>query len=176
MNKDIARFEKVSFEQFLRDTMESFSRVSLLRRMDLNTIYQQIKLPERATIGSAGYDFFYPFNDTSITCDDDIVIPTGIKCYIKDGWWLGLYPKSSIGIGYKAQLDDTVSVIDGDYYNCESNEGHIFVKITNRDKNHRTLTLKNGKAYCQGIFLPYGIVVGDNVTATRTGGLGSTNK
>lgn len=176
MNRDIARFEKVSFEQFLRDVMDCFSKTSLLRRMDLNKVYNEIKLPERATVGSAGYDFFYPFSNTSIVCKDNIIIPTGIKCYMEDGWWLGLYPKSSMGIGYKTRLDDTVSVIDGDYYNCESNEGHIFVKITNEDKNGRTLVLQNGRAYCQGIFLQYGIAVGDNVTAIRTGGLGSTNK
>ena len=71
-------------------------------------------------------------------------------------------------------MDDTVAVIDGDYYNCQSNEGHICVKLSNDDRGRRVMQIYQGQSYCQGIFLPYGILMDDNVTTVRTGGLGST--
>lgn len=170
----VAKFEKVSFEQFSKD-IKTIKRDSY-KDMNLEEIYNNIKLPERATIGSAGYDFFYPYKTICLLPNTDIVIPSGIKCKIIDGWWLGLFPKSSFGNNYKCQLEDTVSVIDSDYYNCEKNEGNIFIKLSNNDRSGKVMTLEQGKAYCQGIFIQYGLAEGDNVTTIRKGGLGSTNK
>ena len=74
------------------------------------------------------------------------------------------------------QIDNTIGIIDGDYYNNENNEGHIFIKITNDGKNDKTLKIKKGEAFAQGIFFPYFLTDDDNVTEIRTGGIGSTNK
>ena len=51
----IAKFFKVSFDQFKKDWQNNFSDLS-----DVEKIYDNIKLPKRATAGSAGYDFFAP--------------------------------------------------------------------------------------------------------------------
>lgn len=56
MNK-IAQFHKVSFEQFKESWDDSFPGAS---EEEIKEIYDQIKLPKRATRGSAGYDFFSP--------------------------------------------------------------------------------------------------------------------
>ncbi len=176
MNR-VAKFEKVSYEQFKIDVIEHQCDLfgHSINHDHIRDWYDKIRLPERATIGSAGYDFFYPFPSKSIQPDSNIIIPTGIKCEMDEGYWLGLFPKSKFGINYRAMLDDTISVIDQDYYDCESNEGHIFVRITNNDHNRRLLQIKQDKAYCQGIILPFYLTVDDRVTATRKGGLGSTN-
>ena len=55
--KRIAKFHKVSFEQFKKDWMDTFGQGEAEKTEE---IYQQIKLPRRATAGSAGYDFFAP--------------------------------------------------------------------------------------------------------------------
>ena len=73
------------------------------------------------------------------------------------------------------QLDNTVGIIDSDYYNSD-NEGHILVQITNDSKYGKILKIKSGDRFLQGIFLPYGIVKNDNVTDIRNGGFGSTGK
>lgn len=156
--KKIAQFFKVSEKEYLNQgTKED---------------YDGIILPRRATSGSAGYDFFAP-HSFSLKSGETAKIATGIRVKIDDGWVLKIYPRSSLGFKYRLTLDNTVGIIDSDYYFAD-NEGHIFIKMTNcGDKD---LTVEKGKAFAQGIFIEYGITVDDDCTATRTGGLGSTDK
>lgn len=171
----VGKFEKVSFEEYVR-AQESYHQ----RHLKLE--YDHLKLPERATIGSAGYDFYAPFSfaldapRSSFQRGQTILIPTGIRCNIKDGWFLMLVPRSSLGFNYRLQMDNTVSIIDSDYYGNEKNEGHIMLKITNDSTEKKILTVNAGDRISQGIFLPYGITKNDHTTGTRTGGIGSTNE
>ena len=176
MNRIDAMFEKVSYKQFESDVLENMIDIfgHTINKDYIPLFYDKITLPRRATKDSAGYDFFFPFPSRSLQSGSAIHIPTGIKVKIPEGWWLGLFPKSSLGISYRVQMDDTIAVIDGDYYNCAMNEGHICVKLANNDRNKRLLRIDTGDSYCQGIFLPYGISKDDNVTRIREGGLGST--
>lgn len=156
--KKIAQFFKVSEQEFLKSgTAEEFS---------------SIILPVRATAGSAGYDFFAVKNIT-LKGGETALLPTGIRVKIDEGWVLKIYPRSSLGFKYRLTLNNTVGIIDSDYYYAE-NEGHIFIKVTNcGDKD---LFIEKGKAFAQGIFVEYGITVDDCATAARTGGMGSTDK
>ena len=91
-----------------------------------------------------------------------------------EGWALLLFPRSGLGFKYRLQLDNTVGVVDSDYYDAD-NEGHIFIKLTNDSREGRVLSLKAGEAFAQGIFLPFGITKEDTANAGRTGGFGSTS-
>ena len=168
MNR-IARFEKVSFAQFEKDYISTFGNVD-----GLLDIYENIKLPKRATKGSAGHDFFAPITIT-LNPKESVKIPTGIRVFIEDGWVLQNYPRSSLGFKYRVQLDNTVGIIDSDYY-YSSNEGHIFVKLTNDNNEQKVVTIKQGEGFVQGIFLQFGITYDDDVNDIRDGGFGSTNK
>ena len=53
--KRIAKFHKVSWEQFRKDWVDTFGEQP---EEKIREIYEGIKLPKRATRGSAGYDFF----------------------------------------------------------------------------------------------------------------------
>ena len=163
----IAKFEKVSKEQFEKDWIDTFGAYE-------SVPYEEIRLPERATAGSAGYDFCTPAAFT-LAPGETIKIPTGIRVRIENGWFLGVYPRSGLGFKYRLQMNNTVGVIDSDYYFSE-NEGHIFIKMTNASNEGRTLSLNAGDAFAQGIFTPFGITEDDEVTAERNGGLGSTGK
>ena len=88
---------------------------------------------------------------------------------------LHLYPRSGLGFKYRLQLNNTVGIIDSDYYNSD-NEGHIFAKITNDSNEGKTLELKAGEGFMQGIFLEYGITQDDEADGVRTGGFGSTGR
>lgn len=175
MNK-VAKFEKVSFEQFKKDIIKTFYKDN--DKIDdkyIKYIYDNIKLPKRATSGSAGYDFYLPMSFT-LAFGENITIPTGVKVRIDEGWVLKAYIRSSIGFKYGVLLSNGTGIIDSDYYNSKSNEGHIFAKLSNNDKSFRkTLSLYNGNAFFQGIFVPFGITVDDDVDNIRTGGIGSTN-
>ena len=106
----IAQFEKVSFEEF----QKSWRNMFLTSDEEVKNIYEEIKLPIRATAGSAGYDFFSPL-DFSLSAKENILIPTGIRVKIEEGWFLGIFPKSGLGFKYRLQVDNTVGIIDSDY-------------------------------------------------------------
>ena len=167
--RKIAKFHRVSWEQFLvswRDTFEE-SREERIRE-----IYEKIKLPRRATSGSAGYDFFAP-ETIVLKPGETAKIPTGIRAEMEPEWVLKLYPRSGLGFKYRLQLNNTVGIIDSDYFYSD-NEGHIFAKITHDSREGKTVEIPEGTGFMQGIFLEYGITVDDTADAVRNGGFGST--
>ena len=167
MNR-IAEFEKVSLEQFKEDWQKSVGEESA------QEVYEGLKLPLRATAGSAGYDFFAPV-DIEIAPEEEVIIATGIRVKMEPGWVLLLVPRSGLGFRYRLQLNNTVGVIDGDYYNAE-NEGHILVRMTNDTHGSRKVMINKGDGMLQGIFVPYGITVDDAAEGVRAGGFGSTTE
>lgn len=181
MNK-VAKFEKVSYEQFKKDCYKEFCTKGNLELPDgvfeecIEEFYKNIKLPKRSTTGSAGYDFFLPFN-ISLRPNESITIPTGIRCKIEDGWVLKMYPRSGHGFKYGIHLANSVGIIDADYFDA-NNEGHIQIKLVNDSvlaESIECIYLDNNTAFCQGIFLPFGITMDDEVEAKRVGGFGSTD-
>lgn len=170
----IAKFEKVSKEQFFKDMVDSFGeKYGLPEDGLLLDVYDTIKLPQRATSGSAGYDIFSPVHIV-LEPGRTIKIPTGIRCKIEQGWFLGILPRSGHGFKYGVKLANTLGVIDSDYASSD-NEGHIFLKLVNDSCICRTVDIQVGQGMAQGIFLPYGITVDDNCENIRNGGFGSTD-
>jgi dUTP pyrophosphatase len=163
------KFEKVSPSRFRSDWADTFAGESAEK---IQKIYEEIRMPVRATVGSAGYDFYSPL-DFVLTPGQTIKIPTGIRARIEDGWVLMIFPRSGLGFKFRIQLNNTVGIIDSDYYGSD-NEGHIFIKITNDSNEGRTLSLKKGDGFAQGVFLPYGVTSDDEAAALRNGGFGST--
>lgn len=158
------KFEKVSFEQYC---------VAVGGDADLRQEYDDIKLPERKTTHSAGYDFHSPFA-FDLAPQESIKIPIGVRAKIKDGQFLAIVVRSSIGFKYGTQLVNNFAVVDGDYYFAD-NEGHIFIKLVNLSTEDKTLHVNKGDAIAQGIFMPYDITIDDEASGIRTGGIGSTN-
>lgn len=128
-------------------------------------------LPRRATAGSAGYDFFSPA-DFELAPGDTLRLPTGVRARIDAGWVLMLFPRSGLGFKYRLQLNNTVGVVDSDYFGAK-NEGHIFLKLHNA--GDRPVAIRRGEAFAQGVFLPYGLTCDDEALGARTGGFGSTD-
>ena len=169
--KKIAKFHKVSYEQFREGFLDVFPETE---EANLTEIYENLKLPKRATKGSAGYDFFTPVNIV-LNPGESLKVPTGIRVEMEDNWVLQLYPRSGLGFKFRLQLNNTVGIIVSDYFYSD-NEGHIFAKITNDSKEGKTLCVEKGTAFMQGIFLEYGITVDDETEGVRNGGFGSTSK
>lgn len=157
----IATFEKVSFEQYKKDRPNcSYEE------------WESIKQPTRSTAGSAGYDFYIPYQPTNPIGDDPVTFCTGIRCKIEPGWVLILVPRSGLGFKHGMRLVNTVGVIDQDYYTAD-NEGHIMAKISASEP----FWLHQDDRFMQGIFLPYGLATGDApLSDIRSGGFGSTGK
>ena len=160
------KFEKISHDQCMKDCADKF-----------DFTYEDIKLPKRGTMKSAGYDFFSPVGFTLLP-GQVIKLPTGIKFDCDDGKFLGCYPRSGHGFKYGIMLTNTVGIIDADYYNNPGNEGHIWVKITypKTEINTEPFVVNKGDAIFQGIIQPYYTVEDDTTTKERVGGFGSTSR
>lgn len=167
----IAKFHKVSEARFLEDWKDTFGEISA---EEVQEIYKGISLPVRATAGSAGYDFFAPVKVT-LQPGETVKIPTGIRVEMEQDWVLKCYPRSGLGFKYRLQLNNTVGIIDSDYFYSD-NEGHIFAKLTNDTNEGKTLVIPAGTGFMQGIFVEYGITVDDAAEGVRNGGFGSTTK
>lgn len=155
-------FEKISFEQFKKD-------------IKLNkTIYNQHQTPARSTINSAGYDF-RSIVDIIIKPGEIKKIPTGIKANMNNDEVLFLFVRSSMGFKYNVRLCNQVGIIDSDYYNNPTNEGHIIVALQN--EGNKDYVIKQGDAFCQGIFIKYLTIDNEEkINNSRIDGFGSTNK
>ncbi len=169
--KRIAKFYKVSEEQFAADWQEIFGDGGGLSH--LHQRYEGIRLPRRATAGSAGYDFFLPC-PISLEPGEMAKIPTGIRVEMDEGWVLQIYPRSGLGFKYRLQMNNTVGIIDSDYF-FSDNEGHILVKMLNDGREGKRVELAAGMAFAQGIFMEYGITEDDEAEGIRNGGFGSTS-
>ena len=154
-------FEKISFNQFKKDIKDDIK------------LYNNYILPKRATKNSAGYDFF-AIDDIVIKPKEIVKIPTGYKAKFNSDEALLLIMRSSLGFKYNLRLTNQIGLIESDYYNNESNEGHMWLSIQN--EGNKEVIISKNKAYCQGVFIKYLLTDDDNVTNVRKGGLGSTDR
>ena len=161
----MTQFYKVSRKQFEKDC-------ELIFHYPFHPDYEAIKHPIRTTRFSAGYDIFAPYNFV-LHPGDTMTVPTGFKIEMNPHQFLMIVPRSGLGFKYQLCLCNTVGVIDADYYDNPSNEGHIMVKVVNRGDS--TIQIEAGQAFCQGIIMSYDTCDDDNVLFARKGGLGSTD-
>lgn len=137
---------------------------------------RDIHLPKRSTMHAAGYD---------IEAAEDVVIPpfklgikptlipTGLKAYCKDDEWFMVVNRSS-GPKKGLVMANSVGIIDSDYYENESNDGHFYFQYYNFKEDD--IIIKKGDIIGQVIFQKYLVVDDDIAEGVRTGGFGSTDK
>ncbi len=131
-----------------------------------------VKLPQRSTKESAGYDFFapYPF---AVGVGESIVVKTWVKAKMPSNVCLLLLVRSSWGIKKGITLRNSVGLIDSDYFENPDNDGNIMFAYTNN--GDKPLEVKAGEKIGQGVFLPYYVTDDDLSGGERTGGIGSTD-
>lgn len=155
-------FEKISYEQFKKDICDD------------KNLYEEYELPKRATSKSAGYDI-KAILDVEIKHGEVKKIPTGIKVKLNDFEFLGIYVRSKMGTKYNLRMCNQVGIIDADYYNNISNEGHIWVFLQN--EGEEDIIIKKGEHFVQGILQKFMICDNEEmITKTRVGGFGSTDR
>ena len=133
-----------------------------------NCPYENVRLPERATAGAAGYDFFIAA-DTICPAKQITLVPTGVKAQIDHGYYLQIVLRSSAPKKLGLMLANSAGIVDEDYYLAN---GHIMFQVYNF--SNQDVTLKKDDRIGQGIFIKYETTDDDAVTAVRTGGFGST--
>lgn len=144
-----------------------------------------IRLPERSTTGSAGYDFYAP---------EDITIPSSWVSLFEIGYHREIKPvrvhthvcslmdedevllvfNRSSNPGRGLLLANGVGVVDSDYYGNPSNGGDIAFEFYNLSP--WKVTIKKGDKLGQGVYMKYNKCPNDATTTKRQGGFGSTGK
>jgi dUTP pyrophosphatase len=144
------------------------------RKFEICSAYinDNINLPKRQTISSAGYDFesreTYVFKPHSF-----LFIKTGIKAKFNQNETLLIFPRSSFYIKTGLLLTNAVGVIDSDYYNNKENEGEIMFPCLNT--TDKEVIIEKGYRVAQGIFIkPLHTSEDSFVNIKRTSGFGST--
>ena len=165
--KRIAKFHKVSKERFTADWIDTFAQ----SQEEAEKVYE-LSVCRRERQQEVPAMTFAPAEFT-LKPGETVKIPTGIRVEMQPEWVLKCYPRSGLGFKYRLQLNNTVGIIDSDYFYSD-NEGHIFSKITNDSNENKTLTIPADTGFMQGIFVEYGITVDDDATEIRNGGFGST--
>lgn len=134
---------------------------------------REIKLPERSTKHSAGYDFFS--NEEKILhVGESYVFWTDVKAKMNYDEVLCLYIRSSLAIKYGIELKNQTGIIDCDYYNNKSNDGLIGICLINN--GNVNFKINSGDKIAQGIFSKYLLTKNDSfdIGNERVGGIGST--
>ncbi len=156
------KFYKISYKQFKKDIGDD------------KELYESIKIPERSTSKSAGYDIRSLENYT-LKPGESHAFKTGLKVDMYDDEVFFIFDRSSLGFKYDVCLSNSVGVIDSDFFNNEDNEGHFAIKLINHGT--KDFEVKIGDRIAQGIFVKYLCVEEEKEVKTkRKGGIGSTDK
>ena len=163
-------FDKISFEQWVKDTpFKDMPNDVLLRQ------YYNIQLPHQGTEDSMGLDFHMPY-EVKVLAHNKVKIPTGVRWICDDEadkkYGMLIIPRSSTGIKLGLRLLNTIGIIDADYYLAD-NEGHIMLFMENVTDND--IVLKAGQGIVQGIIIPYVVPQKFATSVKRHGGFGSTD-
>ena len=148
------KFEKISFEQFKKDICDD------------KEMYEEYKLPKRMSKNAAAYDFFAIY-DYSLMPGEIKKVPTGIKAIFEGDEALILADRSSMGFKHNVRMCNQIGIIDADYYNNPSNEGHMWIRIQN--EGDVPYIVKKGDGIVQGMFIKYLTVDGEEeISDVRT--------
>ena len=153
-------FEKISFKQFKKDIIDS------------KETYNSYNIPVRHTNCSAGYDF-ESILSFELQPGEIKKIPTGIKVEMNQDEMLMIVVRSSTGFKYNVRMCNQVGIIESDYYNNSSNEGHMWIALQN--EGTEVFKVEAGDRIAQGIFVKFLTVdEEEKIDNERNGGLGST--
>lgn len=139
---------------------------------------RNVKTPTRGTQQSAGIDFYIPedFKAMTLSPNEDLLIPSGIKVKVPRGYALIAFNKS--GISVKSKLQVGACVIDEDY------QGEVHLHVFNY--SNTPIPLFPGQKLVQYLLIrvPYVDIelvnseneLFPNKTERKDGGFGSTNE
>lgn len=133
-----------------------------------------IKLPTRADVGSAGYDF-YIAKDVEILPTKKTLIWTDVKAYMKEDEVLSIHIRSSLAVKLGLMLTNSTGIVDASYYSNEGNDGNIAIAVVNT--SGKVIKLKKGDRIAQGIFTKFLVADEDDASDNeRVGGIGSSGR
>ena len=158
------KFEKIKLDE-ARKVVDEFR--PYMSDEELGRALETLKMPTRATEGSAGYDIRCPF-DVIIHKGESRAIPLLIKVVgMSLHTALFVFNRSGLSLKHGLRIDNSVCVIDSDYDLC------IWYQATAHTED---VVIRANDRICQGVFIDFLTVQDDKPRAKRKGGIGSTGK
>jgi dUTP pyrophosphatase len=140
-------------------------------RLKIKRLQSAVGLPEPATARAAGFDLAAA-NDMEIPPRSIRLVGTGLVIAVPDGYFLGIFARSSTPLKRGLMVANGVGVVDADY--CGPADE---IKIQLLNFTDAPVQVRRGDRLAQGVVLPCPRVTWDEVTEmvepTR-GGFGST--
>jgi len=140
-------------------------------RLQIKRLQPDIGLPEQATARSAGFDLAAAA-DMEIPPRSIRLVGTGLVIGVPDGYFLGIFARSSTPLKRGLMVANGVGVIDADY--CGPADE---IKIQVLNITDAPVKVSKGDRLAQGIVLPCPRVEWnevDEMTVPTRGGFGST--
>lgn len=126
--------------------------------------------PKRSTLGSAGYDFFAPYDFVVPAHGLSPIIDSEVAVKLDKGYVFLCYVRSSFGFKYNTTLANGTGIIDSDFYPNT-------IKCILKNDSDMDLIVHKGDKYMQGVLMLYSTFENEEEPTTkRTGGIGSTGK
>ena len=129
-----------------------------------------VPLPARETHGAAGFDLAASV-DITVAPHKIVLVPTGLIVRVPDGYFLGIFARSSTPLKRGLIVPNGVGIVDSDYSGPDDE-----IKIQVYNLTDAPVDVKKGDRLAQGIFLQYAAPEWDEgePTAKTRGGFGST--
>lgn len=139
-------------------------------RLTVTRLRPSIPLPHYATSGAAAFDLAAA-EDMSIPPGEIRLVGTGLVVRVPDGYFLGIFARSSTPLKRGLMVANGVGVLDADY--CGPTDE---LKIQLLNFTRESVTVHVGDRLAQGIVLasPRVEFVEGETAATSRGGFGST--
>ena len=140
-------------------------------RLKVKRLDSSISLPEPATVGAAGFDLAAAV-EVEIPARSIRLVGTGLVIAVPEGYFLGIFARSSTPLKRGLMVANGVGIIDADY--CGPADE---IKIQLLNFTDAPVQVMRGDRLAQGIVLPCPRIEWDEVTeiaAPTRGGFGST--
>jgi dUTP pyrophosphatase len=142
-------------------------------RLQIKRLDPAVGLPAAATGRSAGFDLAASV-DVEVPPRSIRLIGTGLVIAVPDGYFLGIFARSSTPLKKGLMVANGVGVIDADYCGPEDE-----IKIQVLNITDAPVKIARGDRIAQGILLPCPTVEWEEVDEMRVptrGGFGSTGR
>lgn len=142
-------------------------------RLKIKRLDPAIGLPSPATAASAGFDLAAA-SDVEVPPHKIRLIGTGLVIGVPDGYFLGIFARSSTPLKKGLMVANGVGVIDADY--CGPADE---IKIQVLNITDQPVFVRRGDRLAQGMLLPSPRIEWDEVdemAAPTRGGFGSTGR
>jgi dUTP pyrophosphatase len=140
-------------------------------RLKIKRLDAAVGLPETATAGAAGFDLASAV-DEEIPARSIRLVGTGLVIAVPEGYFLGIFARSSTPLKRGLMVANGIGVVDADY--CGPSDE---IKIQLLNITDAPVQVKRGDRLAQGIVLPCPRIEWeevDDISQPSRGGFGST--